>query len=75
MDPHQERYVMVNGREKFLAFERVRSSGLTNMFDIKRVQELAEDVYGVELAREDILFMQQNYSELLEQYNPHVVSA
>lgn len=51
-------------KEKFLAYESVRQSGATNMFDIKTVIALAD----TELTKEDCLAIMKNYSELSEQY-------
>ena len=49
-------------KEKFLAYERVRRSGVTNMFDIKAVQKYSG------LDKEDVLYVMNNYTELNERY-------
>lgn len=54
--------------EKFKAFERVRESGLTNMFDAKRVEQLAEEVYKTRLNKDEIETIWRRYSPLKEQF-------
>jgi hypothetical protein len=49
-------------REQFFAYENVRRSGATNMFDIRKVQELS----GLE--REVTLFIMKHYSRLAKKY-------
>ncbi|KND49804.1 MAG: hypothetical protein AB203_01805 [Parcubacteria bacterium C7867-008] len=49
-------------KEKFLAYESVRQSGRTNMFDTIAVEELALDEEGVQLNREEILEIMGNYA-------------
>ena len=51
-------------KEKFQAYEGVRSSGLTNMFDIKAVMALS----CAQLTKEDCLEIMKNYSKLNKQY-------
>ena len=51
-------------QEKFLAYETVRESGETNMFDINKVIELAD----VELTREDIINIMKNYGDYKEKW-------
>jgi len=55
-------------KEKFLAYESVREDGETNMFDINKVIELADDVYAVEMSRENVKDIMSNYSKYKEQY-------
>jgi len=55
-------------KEKFLSYEAVREDGMTNMFDIKKVIELSEIYYGIELTREDITEIMKNYKKFKEQY-------
>ena len=50
----------------FRAYEAVRQSGVTNMFDVRRVCALA----GME--REQVLYVMKNYSMLKEQYGKEV---
>ena len=49
-------------KEQFQAYEDVRSSGVTNMFDVKTVQALSG------LTREKILEIMKTYRELMKQY-------
>jgi hypothetical protein len=46
--------------DEFLAYETVRESGVTNMFDTRVVTELSG------LTRQQILFIMENYSTLKE---------
>jgi hypothetical protein len=61
---------MENEKQAFLAYEAVRKSGVTNMFDVSRVQTLmltmCPDVY-----RADIAYIMQHYSELKAKYLDH----
>lgn len=50
--------------EEFKAYEEVRQSGLTNMFDVNKVIELSR----VYLTSEKIFEIMKNYSELKKQY-------
>jgi len=49
-------------KKQFQAFEKVRASGVTNMFDVKVVKELSG------LDKETIIAIMQHYSELMEKY-------
>jgi hypothetical protein len=49
-------------KEQFFAYENVRLSGATNMFDIRKVQELS----GLE--SEVILSIMKHYSRLAKKY-------
>ena len=51
-------------KEQFLAYEEVRQSGRTNMFDIKYVMTLVDE----ELSREDCLDIMRNYSRYKEKW-------
>jgi len=50
-------------KEQFEAFEDVRESGVTNMYDAKTVGQLS----GLE--KEEIMTIMKGYSELKEKYN------
>jgi len=50
-------------KDKFDAYEWVRRSGDTNMWDIRTVISLAED-YGVELTKLEVLEIMKRYDEL-----------
>lgn len=56
----------MNDKEKYIAYERVRRSGVTNMFDIKTVELYS----GLE--KEDIIFVMQNYTSLNARYKDEV---
>lgn len=49
-------------REEFLKYEKVRQSGVTNMFDTRCVQRLSG------LARDVIIKIMKQYTELAEKY-------
>jgi len=49
-------------KEQFEAYERVRSSGVTNMFNISLVCELSS------LDRETVMAIIKNYGDLMELY-------
>jgi len=49
-------------KEKFLAYERVRQSGITNMFMITTVMALSG------LTKEECLDIMKNYGEYLKTY-------
>jgi hypothetical protein len=51
-------------KEKFKAYEEVRSEGLTNMFDVKNVVALSRGF----LTRDDILEIMKNYYTLMKKY-------
>ena len=52
-------------KEKFEAYEKVRVSGETNMFDIKTVINLAG---GIDLTKEDCLDIMKNYRQYSKNY-------
>lgn len=54
--------------EQFDAYDTVRQSGLTNMFNVNEVIKLAEEICGVELTREMVLHIMHNYTSLLTQF-------
>ena len=49
-------------QEKFMKYEDVRTSGITNMFAVNNVMELSG------LTREEITDIMQNYSEYKEKF-------
>ena len=55
---------MKNEKEKFLTYEGIRKSGITNMFDVSFVCELSNGT----LTRQDCIYIMKNYSELSEKY-------
>ena len=52
-------------KEKFNAYVRVQKSGLTNMFDVRNVINLAE----VELTKEDCLDIMKNYEKYEKEFS------
>ena len=50
-------------KEEMKKYEACRQDGITNMFDIKRVEELTG------LSKEKIFYIMKHYSELIEKYN------
>ena len=64
----QEKKVFEVSKEKFLAYVKVQKCGMTNMFDIKNVIYIADNVYDTELIKEDCLYIMKNYGELLAEY-------
>lgn len=52
-------------KEKFLDYEAIRKSGVTNMFDLQVVVSLSDN-----LTREDCIEIIKNYEELKEKYVP-----
>ena len=59
---------MAVNKEKFQAYVTVQESGDTNMFDIKKVIELADKYCYVELNREDCLYIMKEYGKLKIHY-------
>ena len=51
-------------RGKFKAYQKVQSSGLTDMSDIKKVQEISDFLCNVPLTKEDCLEIVTNYKKL-----------
>lgn len=51
-------------KEEFKTYERIRQSGITNMFDIPKVIELS---FGV-LNKDKIIMIMRDYSELKSIY-------
>jgi len=49
-------------KKEFEAYEAIRASGVTNMFDVRVVQMLSG------LSREKIIAIMKNYSELMKKY-------
>jgi len=52
-------------KEKFEAFEKVRKSGKTNVFNISQVVRLSGDV----LQSDDCLDIMNNYSQYKQKFN------
>jgi hypothetical protein len=54
-------------KKEFMAFESIRRSGVTNMFDIRVVVALA-NMNGVKMTRESCIEILEGYSELKAKY-------
>ena len=50
--------------EQFQAYEDVRASGATNMFDVPMVITLADGL----ISKKEVLTIMDNYSELMKKY-------
>jgi hypothetical protein len=55
-------------KAKFLAFEKVRKSGLTNMYDINQVKFISASKYGQILANKDCFDIMLNYDKYKIKY-------
>ena len=53
-------------KEKFRTYVKVQKSGITNMFNIPNVMEAADKIFEVELAKEDCIYIMENYKKLME---------
>ena len=51
-------------KEQFQTYLAIRNSGITNMFDVRKVVELSNDT----LTRKDCIEIMENYRELKELY-------
>lgn len=56
-------------KEKIQAYEKVRQSGITNMFHIPNVIKAADEMFETTLTKEDCLYIMENYGKLLAHYN------
>lgn len=54
-------------KKEFMAYESIRRSGVTNMFDIRVVVALA-NMNGVKMTRESCIEIMEGYSELKSKY-------
>ena len=54
-------------KQKFLAYEKVRESGLTNMFDVNEVILLAKS-YSQKLTKPDCFEIMLNYLKYKKKY-------
>ena len=51
-------------KKQFQTYLGIRDSGITNMFDVKKVVELSEGI----LTREDCIFIMKSFNELWNKY-------
>lgn len=55
-------------KTKFLAFEKVRKSGLTNMYDINQVRFISASKFGQILTNKDCFDIMLNYDKYRIKY-------
>lgn len=55
-------------RAKFQVFEKIRKSGLTNMYDINEVRFIAISKYGQELTKKDCFDIMLHYDKYKQKY-------
>lgn len=55
-------------KKKFLAYEAVRKSGLTNMWAVETVCELAEKMTETTITSDDVLDIIKNYDKYSSQW-------
>ena len=55
-------------KEKFKAYQNVRESGITNMFNLKNVIIAAETFNDIELTKKDCIKIMGNYGKLKKKY-------
>ena len=51
-------------KEKFEAFVEVQKSGMTNMFDVRAVSELSDEIISTDEVKE----IMKQYASLMEKY-------
>lgn len=59
---------MINEKEKFLAYEKIRRKGLYNMLDYPKVVAYAKRYLKISISKKDYLELIENYSELKARY-------
>ncbi len=55
-------------KKKFQAWEKVRKSGLTNMYDINEIRFIAVSKYGQELTKKDCFDIMLHYDKCKQKY-------
>lgn len=55
-------------KEQFQAYVDVQMSGITNMWDVSYVIELAEKMSGVVLTEQQCLYIMKHYGELKDKW-------
>ena len=55
-------------KEQFQSYVDVRDSGMTNMFDIRTVCALSEEI----LTKENCFYIMKHFSELAEEYGVEI---
>lgn len=59
---------MIITKEQFLAYEKVRKSEKTNMYNSRRVIELADELADVVLTKDMIFEIMMSYKNLAQKY-------
>lgn len=59
---------MYISRAKWNAYEEVRYSGGTNMFDLDKVLELNKVMSEIELTKKELHYIMKNYSKLCQKF-------
>lgn len=59
---------MTVSKEDFIAYEQVRQSGKTNMFDVGKVRDLSITRYDHFLSEKVVMEIMSNYSDLKNKY-------
>lgn len=60
--------MIIDEREKFLAYEKIRQKGLYNMFDRDKVIAYARKYFSVDISKEEYFEIIENYSTLKRRY-------
>ena len=63
-----EKEIKTVSKEKFRAYVKVQKSGITNMFNIPNVIEVAGKIFDIELTRGDCIYIMKNYKKLMEAF-------
>ena len=59
-------------KEQFEAYVTIQRSGVTNMFDVNTVRNLAIDILGVYLDKPQCLYIYKHYDELMDEYKDEI---
>ena len=56
-------------QETFYAYETIRQSGVTNMFDVRMVVKIATEQLGVAMTEKQVIEIMKRYKQLSKTYN------
>jgi len=59
---------MYISKDKFNAYEEIRVSGLTNMFDLDEVLRLNKKMSEIELSKKELHYIMKNYARLCRRF-------
>ena len=59
---------MYISKDKFNAYEEVRYSGGTNMFDLDEVLKINKVISEIELTKKELHYIMKNYSKLCKRF-------